>query len=470
MNIASSWRTPAFDDSLELSTKILEYSALGIPVLMNPSPIHLRVFGRDYPGYVTTHGEFVERVLSLASSPHLYEGASRGVHSIASSFTYASHRQRLLPLLRSARPRVESKDRTRTILWAGHDFKFLRSIRELVEREGPYRGLTDQLDGHVVRNPQRSQELLREADVIFCEWCLGNAEWYSQHKLAGQLLVVRLHRQEIDLPYLQRIEWDNVDRLVFINGWVMDRFLLQFPSMRPRTVLIHNAIDCRALGLDKLFGAEFNLGLLGYCPKLKAPHLALDILAQLKELDRRYTLFIKGRSPRDYDWLWKRPEERNYYEDLDARLEQFPHANSVVFEPHSDDVPAWLSKIGFILSTSDIEGSHQAVAEGMASGAIPVIRNWAGAEELYPSKYVFSKTHEAAHLVDLWHSSEHYSAEVLACRELAHAFDLSVIVREYLDLLAALVADPTACTHGITQAIPKHREAAPRRQPVPVTM
>ena len=40
------------------------------------------------------------------------------------------------------------------------------------------------------------------------------------------------------------------------------------------------------------------------------------------------------------------------------------------------DVGTWLRRIGFILSTSDDESFHLAPAEGMASGAVPVIRSW----------------------------------------------------------------------------------------------
>ena len=52
-----------------------------------------------------------------------------------------------------------------------------------------------------------------------------------------------------------------------------------------------------------------------------------------------------------------------------------------------------VSKIGFILSVSDIEGCHQSVAEAMATGTIPLIYGKALKEykldEVYPKKYCF---------------------------------------------------------------------------------
>jgi len=49
----------------------------------------------------------------------------------------------------------------------------------------------------------------------------------------------------------------------------------------------------------------------------------------------------------------------------------------------------WFSKIGYILSTSDFEGSHLSVAEAMASGSSPVIITWDGADEIYPKENCF---------------------------------------------------------------------------------
>jgi glycosyltransferase involved in cell wall biosynthesis len=71
----------------------------------------------------------------------------------------------------------------------------------------------------------------------------------------------------------------------------------------------------------------------------------------------------------------------------------------VVLYPYTEDMPSWFSRIGFVLSTSDSEGSHQAVAEGMAAGCVPVIRNWPGADRLYPRRFIFSTIDEAVQLI-----------------------------------------------------------------------
>jgi glycosyltransferase involved in cell wall biosynthesis len=101
VDAASSWRTSAFDESLELSTKILEYSALGLPVLMNKTPLQERVFGSDYAGFVTTEDEFVETFIALVSDPELYESAVERVREVARDYSPEAIRAQLLPLLMS---------------------------------------------------------------------------------------------------------------------------------------------------------------------------------------------------------------------------------------------------------------------------------------------------------------------------------------------------------------------------------
>ena len=83
--------------------------------------------------------------------------------------------------------------------------------------------------------------------------------------------------------------------------------------------------------------------------------------------------------------------ESDYYKSLYTRISGSDLQNHVIFDNHSDQPEIWFSKIGYILSVSDIEGSHQAVAEGMVTGSIPIIYGKAltiyKLDELYPKKY-----------------------------------------------------------------------------------
>jgi hypothetical protein len=96
-------------------------------------------------------------------------------------------------------------------------------------------------------------------------------------------------------------------------------------------------------------------------------------------------LRVKGKLPEDYPWMIKREEEMEWYEHQFSRINEDKHlSNAVHFDGWGNDVPEWLVRINYILSVSDFEGTHQAVAEGAASGAVPMILNWQGAKATYP--------------------------------------------------------------------------------------
>ena len=65
-----------------------------------------------------------------------------------------------------------------TILIAGHDLKFAMPIVEVLEEMG-IQMLVDKWDNHNKFDAEQSRTLLEKADAVWCEWALGNVEWYS---------------------------------------------------------------------------------------------------------------------------------------------------------------------------------------------------------------------------------------------------------------------------------------------------
>lgn len=116
--------------------------------------------------------------------------------------------------------------------------------------------------------------------------------------------------------------------------------------------------------------------------------LALDLIERLHAADRRFRLRIKTALPQDEKWVWDDAAERDYFAAQLPRLEQGPLAEVTTLDPFGTDVASWFRNIGFILSLSDDESFHLAPAEGMASGAVPVIRDWPGAGTVYSPEWV----------------------------------------------------------------------------------
>lgn len=328
----------------------------------------------------------------------------------------------------------------RRILVTGHDLKFIRPLISRLSSSPDYEVKLDEHADHGMTDEGVAKTLLGWADTVFCEWAMGNAVWFSRRKRPGQTLVVRLHLQEVQarLSYLWQIDWQAVDHLVCICHHTYDWLCAEFPILRTKAIIVYNPIDAAtALSLPKMPHSEFNLGFVGMVPHRKRLDIAFDIFAALRDIDSRYTLHVKGRRPDDYPWMRKRQDELDWYQTLEAKIESSPHRNAVVYDPQGPDMPEWYSAMGFILSTSDFEGSHQAIAEGMAAGCIPVIRNWEGADRIYPGRFQFESVEEAVEKVRGWHTPETFMDTAQACRKFAVAhFDSGLI----LDKLERLVA------------------------------
>lgn len=286
------------------------------------------------------------------------------------------------------------------MLVAGHDLKFFLPLQRALEETGRFEFKQDVWQGHQRHDARRSAKLLDWAQIIVCEWCLGNAVWYAKHKKPGQRLVSRFHLQERVTPFPRQLDLDAVSRIVFVGSHIEREAHERIGLPPEKTCVIPNIVDVERFALPKRTGAFFNLGMIGIVPRRKRLDRAVELLEALKQRDDRYVLHIKGTHPTDYDWLWARTLERHYYAEQFERINLSPWRNSIVFDPPGDDVPAWLRGIGFVLSPSDFESFHMAVAECMASGGIPVIWSWEGARDIYPERYLVGSVQEAAERID----------------------------------------------------------------------
>jgi hypothetical protein len=82
-HIGLSWRSPELDGSLELSTKLIDYGALGLPVVCNPTAMHRRLLGEGYPFFAATQGEVVAALVRSTIDPAAWEAASLAVRNLA---------------------------------------------------------------------------------------------------------------------------------------------------------------------------------------------------------------------------------------------------------------------------------------------------------------------------------------------------------------------------------------------------
>lgn len=382
------------DYSLELSTKFLEYGINGKPIVLRRTKQYENLLGSDYPLFANSEAELLDKILLAFNDNCIYNFAALKCYNASKKYQLSIVSKQVLKQL------WLYNNKKKTVLFAGHDFKFLNWYIEACKNNDEINVLIDYWSNHETHNIDESEKLLQEADIIFCEWGLGNAVWYSHNKLKGQQLFIRLHRQEIDTLHLESVNYDNVSKVVVIAPHLFEEFNRVKKVPRDKMVIIENMIDYERFNKPKFDDIQYNLGIIGVLPKLKRLDRALDILEQLWRKNNKYKLFIKGKLPQDLPWLMGRKEERVYYENVFSRIEEAEWKDNVIFDQHGNDVDEWLRKINFVLSTSDIEGSHVAPMEGMASGALPIVYHWPGAETVYPMEFVVESVEEAVQKIE----------------------------------------------------------------------
>lgn len=440
-HIGLGWRARDLESSLEISTKMLEYSMFGVPPLINRSEAHERLYGKSYP--LMLNSDSIDDVLDLLveMDPGRIDAARDAARDAVRPFGMDAAAERFKKMFR--RPgapepgAVSSSSKRKKVVIASHDFKFMGEIIDFLKSSDEFELEIDLWSSLRDHDEKISRDLLQAADIVICEWCGPNAVWYAENKRPGQKLVVRLHAFETRGPWMRNLDYSKIDHLVFVSEYQkeLSRTLLGFPD-DVNCIVIPNSVDTQDFDRPKVPGSEFHLGVLGIVSMNKRPDRALDLMEELLRVDSRYILHIKGRMPWEYEYEWNRPVQRHQYLDFFGRIRSSQTLrNSVVFEPFGPDVASWFRKVGVILSPSFAESFHMAVAEGMASGALPVIWDRPGAREIFSDRFVHDDISAMARSVL---SLRQESARDTMTREVklyASRWDVHVVMKAWRDML-----------------------------------
>ncbi|MFE9773379.1 glycosyltransferase [Streptomyces sp. NPDC005931] len=467
-DLGLGWRDPLLDASLELSTKLLEFGVLGLPVVLNRTPAHEALLGSDYPLFVpgdaTLHDAAGAVALAVREPRARQLAAERSVAAAgrytlqAAADRWRAHLDRafptsplLAPPSQSAPPggddrhdretRVSTAGRPQErrplrLGVAGHDLKFLTRLLDHLRALPGLEVRVDAWPALASHDPAASRELADWADVVFVEWCGPAAVWYSRHKRRGSRLVVRLHRFELTGPWPRQVDIGAVDRVVCVSPCYARRTREHTGWPESNITVIPNWVDTAQLDRPKAPGARFRLGMIGIVPSLKRLDLGLDVLEKLRAEDRRWHLSVKSKPPWEYWWIWNKPEERAHYDAVLRRMQTAPLLEgAVVFDPFGPDVASWLRRIGHVLSTSDLESFHLATAEGMASRAVPALLPWAGADEIYDRRWIHESPEAIADAIAALGPEQWRTAGEAARAQVHESFSLERVARDWAELL-----------------------------------
>ncbi len=179
-------------------------------------------------------------------------------------------------------------------------------------------------------------------------------------------------------------------------------------------MVIPERVDLPELQRAKRPEAARTIALVGWNKVSKDPQWAFDVLEKLRETDPTWRLLLIGETAP------ANTGADGYYEELTRRILKFKDAVEVT--GFTEDLSETLTRVGVILSSSRLEGQHDSLVQGVASGALPVVRDWpdllrwGGAGSVYPQEWVVATAEDAAKRIEQAGPAPSASAEAKAAR------------------------------------------------------
>jgi len=234
---------------------------------------------------------------------------------------------------------------------------------------------------------KRMLSILQNSDLAWFDW--GNGPI-----VAGSLLpkfcpiINRVHKYEIYQDEIKKINWKNVDQLIFVG----DKFLNEFKKnidanieQKTNINIIPNPINSSIQFIERKKGKK--IAYISRFHQDKNPLLMVDILEKLTRIDPEYKIYMIGRV-----------QNVDLFNEVMRKIDEKRLKNNFIYEGIIDDVQTWLEDKSFLLSTATIESQGLGIMEAMMSGIKPII--YKGMElEIYPDKYLFNTIDEAVAMI-----------------------------------------------------------------------
>lgn len=381
------------NNSLELSTKLLEYCSCEIPTILRRTKMYEELLGENYQLFAENVDECVKCIASIFSDKKKYLEIQKKVCEKFKNYDVEKIYENIKDAIYSY-PMKKLR-----LLISGHDLKFIKDLYPYFEKE--YDLKIQELPEYMELNYKQSKKLLKSTDIVWCEWLLLNARWYSQNIYPHQKLFIRAHRFEKNKKYGYGVNYKNVTKVITVSYYYYEEFIKQFNIPRNKVTVISNYISTEKYIKEKNPNYKYNIAIIGALPARKGLDRAVDILIKLKTKDDRYKLYVPGKRPEEMANTWNVPQEKEYYLNVYKKIKENKLEKSVIFNGWID-IPEFLKDIGYVLSVSDSnepESFHLAPLEGMASGSIGLATKWEGIEYIYPEYCQYDNIEEIAEAI-----------------------------------------------------------------------
>jgi glycosyltransferase involved in cell wall biosynthesis len=244
---------------------------------------------------------------------------------------------------------------------------------------------------------QEFHQLMHDTDIAWIEWCDQLAEQATvQPKRCPT--ICRLHSYEMFTPMPGKVDWNKIDKLVFVSDVVRDYTLKKF-GIRPDIVeTIYNGVDVDRFVIPKNKKYNKKIAFIGYLNYKKGPELLLQTWKKIYDYDPSFEFHVAG-------------------EHQDERIHLYFNtiASKLPFKIYMDgwikDVSKYMEDKDYIISTSLFESFQFGLAEGMAQGCVPLVHCWTGSDLIYPKKYIFTFPEECVNIIKDFESIDNKEGE-----------------------------------------------------------
>jgi|LSQX01.1.fsa_nt_gb polysaccharide pyruvyl transferase WcaK-like protein len=254
----------------------------------------------------------------------------------------------------------------------------------------------------VTTDGNQISEAIKWADIVWLEWANDLAIFATNQipEIQNKKVVCRLHRYEAFTQFPEKINWKNVDFLIFVAESMKKTFHELHPNINLngcKEEIVYNGVD-----LDKfkflIHKPGYNLSVLAHINYRKNPETWVQIIGKLKEIDNRYKLHVGG----DF----QDPLYKIYFDYIKKEMKL---ENNFILHGWINEVDKFLEDKDYTLSTSIHESFGYNIAEAMARGIKPIIHNFDGAKSLWPNELIYNTIDEAVEkITEEFYDSESY--------------------------------------------------------------
>ena len=295
------------------------------------------------------------------------------------------------------------------LLIVGDNLKFIEHAVKYLEKDYEIKTRVIQKNDNL--DSSKNKNILDWADIIFCEWMQSYVEWFSKNVKKDQKLFIRAHKYEASLSYGHNIDFNNVTGVITINYFLLEIFSNIFSIPREKMFVLNNIVETSIYSKNKTPDYRKNIALVGYVPNWKGYHRALEIINHLNKHDD-FKLYLFGKDWCELDWVKNDKTQFEYLDKCEEYIEEHDLSKYIIKQGWVDRTNMF-SNIGYVLSVSDIEGSHLSPTESNADLTMSLILNWPGASYVHPPEIIFESIDDIeAYILDTYDNDEKYMETV----------------------------------------------------------